>query len=96
MSWRILSDTPLGEVQLAEPIGNRLVVVVKAYTDDEDEFVVFVLDGRGIVRQFSVPSSQWAAGAALARFRLVGSWLYRIGSDAHGAFVDRYDLGLAR
>jgi hypothetical protein len=95
-SWRILSDTPLGEVQLAEPIGDGMVVVVKAYTDDEDEFVVLVVDGRGVVRQFSAPSSQWATGAALARFRLVGSSLYRLGSDADGAFVDRYDLGVAR
>jgi hypothetical protein len=95
-AWRILSDTPLGEVQLAQPSGNRLVVVVKAYTDTEDEFVVLIVDGRGLVRQFSVPSSQWADSAALARFRLVGSSLYRLGSNADGAFVDRYDVEVAR
>jgi hypothetical protein len=95
-AWRILSDTPLGEVQLAQPAGNRLVVAVKAYTDSADEFVVLILDGRGAARQLSVPSSQWAASAALARFRLVGSSLYRLGSTADGAFVDRYDLEVAR
>jgi hypothetical protein len=93
-AWRILSDTPLGEVQLAQPSGNRLVVVVKTYTDTADEFVVLILDGRGVARQFSVPSSQWAASAALARFRLVGPSLYRLGSTADGAFVDRYELGV--
>jgi hypothetical protein len=95
-AWRILSDTPLGEVQLAQPTGNRLVVVVKTYTDSADEFVVLILDGHGATRQFSVPSSQWAASAALARFRLVGSSLYQLGSTAVGAFVDRYDLGVTR
>src|SRR6202023_2181956 len=43
-SWRITSATPLGEVQLAEPHGNRLVVVTKTYTDDRSEYVVLVLD----------------------------------------------------
>ncbi len=94
--WRILSDTPLGEVQLAEPIGNRLAVVVKAYTDTADEFVVLILDGRGLVRQFSVRSSEWAASAPLARFRLVGRALYQLGSTPDGAFVDRYDLEVTR
>jgi hypothetical protein len=94
--WRIRSETPLGEVQLAEPAGSRLVVVVKAYTDAYDEFLVLVLDGHGVARQFSVRSAQWAASAALARFRLVGSSLYQLGSIADGAFVDRYDLGVAR
>jgi hypothetical protein len=96
IAWRILSDTPLGEVQLAQPAGNRLVVVVKAYTDAADEFVVLILDGRGLVRQFSLTSAEWAASAPLARFRLVGSSLYQLGSTPDGAFVDRYDLGVAR
>jgi hypothetical protein len=94
--WRILSETPLGEVQLAEPIGGRLAVVVKAYTDAEDEFVVLILDGHGLVRQFSVRSSEWAASAPLARFRLAGRALYQLGSTPAGAFVDRYDLEVAR
>ena len=33
-SWRMTSDTPLAEVQLAEPLGARLVLVVRVYTDD--------------------------------------------------------------
>jgi len=95
-SWRVLSATPLGEVQLADATGDRVVLVVKAYTDTQDEFVVLVLDGRRLVQRFSVPSDQWAEAAPLAHFRLVGSSLYKLGSTPAGAFVDRYDLGGAR
>jgi hypothetical protein len=94
--WRILSDTPLGEVQLAEQVGGRMVVVVKTYTDAADEFVVLVLDGRGLVRQLALRSSEWAASAPLARFRLTGRSLYQLGSTPSGAFVDRYDLVVTR
>jgi hypothetical protein len=95
-SWRVVSATPLGEVQLAQPTGNRVVLVVKAYTDTQDEFQVLVLDGRGLRRQFSVASDQWADAAPLAHFRLAGSSLYKLGSSPAGAFVDRYDLGSGR
>jgi hypothetical protein len=95
-SWRVVSDTPLGEVQLAEQPGNRLVLVVKAYTDTQDEFEVLVLDRGGIVSRFSVPSDQWAEAAPLAYFRFTGRSLYKLGTDVSGAFVDRYDLEGAR
>ena len=91
-SWRIVSTTPLGEVQLAEQRGNRVALVVKAYTETHDEFQVLVLDGRGAVEQFSVPSDQWADAAPLTYFRLAGGSLYKLGSAPAGAFVDRYDL----
>jgi hypothetical protein len=95
-AWRILSDTPLGEVQLAQTMGSRVVAVVKAFDDDQDEFVVLILEGRGLVRQFAVRSAEWAAGAPLARFRLGGSLLYQLGSRPEGAFVDRFDLEVLR
>jgi hypothetical protein len=95
-SWRIVSDTPLGEVQLAEQSGDRLVLVVKAYTETQDEFEVVVLDGRGTVQQFAVPSDQWADAAPLAYFRLAGRSLYKLGTDPGEAFVDRYELERAR
>jgi hypothetical protein len=95
-AWRIVSETPLGEVQLTQPIGNRLAVVVKAFTDTADEFVVLLLDGRGVVKEFAVASAEWAASAPLARFRLVGSSLYQLGSTPDGAFVDRYDMEVTR
>ena len=95
-SWRITSETPLGEVQLSEAYGSRVVVVTKAYTDERDEFVVLVLDSGGPAQEFSVAPEEWAETAPLARFRLVGSSLYRLGSTPAGAFVDRFDLEVPR
>ena len=95
-AWRITSATALGDVQLAEPLVDRLVVVVKTYTDDQDEFLVLVLGGSSLVQQFSVEPSEWAESAPLARFRLAGSSLYQLGSTPAGAFVDRFDLEVSR
>jgi hypothetical protein len=91
-SWRITSATPLGEVQLAEPVGNGVVVVTHAYTDDRDEFVVLVLGDRGLRERFSVASGSWTETAPLARFRLAQSSLYRLRTTPAGVFVDRFDL----
>jgi hypothetical protein len=91
-SWRVTSETPLAEVQLAEPIGRRFVVVVRLYTDSASEFVVLVLDRHGVVRTFSTPTDEWAEATPLGRFRIAGNRLYRLGSDAKGAFVTAYDL----
>jgi hypothetical protein len=91
-SWSIRSDTPLGEVQLAEPLGARLVVVVRVYDDDRDEFAVLLLDHNGLASKASLASADWAETAPLGRFRLVGRALYQLGSTAAGIFVDRYDL----
>ena len=95
-AWRIVSATPLGEVQLAEPLGNRVVAVVRPYTDSQDEFLVLVLGDRGIERSFSVDSADWAETAPLARFRLAGSSLYQLGSTPSGMHVDRFDLEVNR
>jgi hypothetical protein len=91
-SWRITSVTPLGEVQLAEPIGSRVVVVTHAYTDDRDEFVVLVLGDGGATQRFSVASDSWTETAPLGRFRLSHGALYRLRTTPAGAFVDRFDL----
>lgn len=95
-SWRITSATPLGEVQLAEPYGRRLVVVTKTYTDDKAEYQVLVLDRSGVAASFAVDSLEWAESAPLARFRLAGSSLYRLGSTRAGLSVDRFDVEVSR
>ncbi len=95
-SWLLRSRTPLGEVQLAEPLGQRIVLVVRTYTDDEAEFDVLVLDERGLVRRFAVTAAEWAETAPLGRFVLRGWSLYRLGSTAQGPFVDRFDLEVPR
>ena len=91
-SWRVTSDTALAEVQLAEPMGRQLVLVVRVFTDGEDEFEALVLDDEGIIARFSVDDADWAEAAPLGRFRLVGHSLYQLGSTPAGAFVDRFDL----
>jgi hypothetical protein len=91
-AWRITSTTPLGEVQLAEPMGQRLVLVVRAYSDTADEFVVLILDRKGVVKSFSVDAVDWAESAPLGRFRLVNGSLFQLGSTPSDAFVDRFDL----
>lgn len=91
-SWRVSSGTSLAEVQLAEPLGQRLVLVVRGYADGFDEFAVLVLGRRGLEQRFSIASADWAETAPLGRFRLVGGSLYRLGSSPTGAFVDRFDL----
>jgi hypothetical protein len=95
-AWRIVSATPLGEIQLAEPLGSRVVVVIRPYTETQDEFLVLVLGDRGLERSFSVDSADWAETAPLARFRLAGSSLYQLGSTPSGMHVDRFDLEVNR
>lgn len=91
-AWRVASRTPLAEVQLAEPWGQRIVVVVRMYEDATDEFVVLVLDRHGLIERFALDSVDWAEASALSRFRLVGRSLYRLGSSPSGVFIDRFDL----
>jgi hypothetical protein len=95
-SWRITSETPLGEVQLAEAVGARIVVVSKTYTDERAEYLVLLLDRSGLTQRFSVEPAEWAESAPLARFRLAGSALYQLGSTPTGVFVDRFDLEVTR
>jgi hypothetical protein len=91
-SWRVTSEAVLGEVQLAEPIGRRLLLVVRVYSESQSEFVALVLGRQGLDERFAVDAVDWAETAPLARFRLVGQSLYRLGSNPTGAFVDRFDL----
>jgi hypothetical protein len=91
-TWRVTSETALAEVQLAEPYGTGVLLVVRVYTDDRDEFVVLTLGQNGVVNRFSLSSSDWAETAPLSRFRLMGSSLYQLGSTPAGLFVDRFDL----
>jgi hypothetical protein len=91
-SWRLTSETRLAEVQLAEPLGQLLALVVRVYDEDRDEFAVLILGRSGLVDRFALDAADWAETAPLGRFRLVGRSLYRLGSSPAGAFVDRFDL----
>lgn len=92
-AWWLTSETPLAEVQLAEPFGKRMLLVVRAYEEAlGDAFLVLLLDRDGLVHRFAVDSMDWAETAPLGRFKLVGRSLYRLGSNQERAFVDRFDL----
>jgi hypothetical protein len=91
-AWRVTSETPLAEVQLAETRGSRLVVVLRVYAEPSAEFVVLVLDRSGLRQHFAIETVDWAESAPLGRFKLVGPSLYRLGSTPAAAFVDRFDL----
>jgi hypothetical protein len=95
-SWRIRSETPLAEVQLAEPTPRGLLLVLRIYTDVRDEFVALLLGPEGILERVAVDSAAWAETAPLARFRFTGTSLYRLGSTRAGLFVDRFDLEVRR
>lgn len=91
-SWRVTSETSVGEVQLAEPLGSGLLLIARLYTDTSDEFVALVLGQNGLIHRTSLDSADWAETAPLSRFRLEGSSLYQLGSTATELFVDRFDL----
>jgi hypothetical protein len=95
-AWRVTSETPLGEVQLAERRGDDIVVVTRAYTDERDEFVVLVLSRGGLAATFSAASESWTETAPLARFRLARGSLYHLHTTQAGAVVDRFDLEVPR
>lgn len=91
-AWRVQSETPVAEVQLAEPYADGVLLVVRTYTDARDEFEVARLGARGLVSAFAVAPDDWAETMPLSRFRLSGSSLYQLGSTPSGVHVDRFDL----
>lgn len=95
-AWRVTSATPLGEIQLAEPLGDGLLVVVRVWTDDRAEFVALRLTPTGLLASFSIDSVEWAESAALARFRLHGTTLYQLRSGIEGADIVSFELGGAK
>jgi hypothetical protein len=91
-SWRVASATPLGEVQLAEPYGGGLLVVVRVHSASRAEWQVLELAPDGLARSFSVSTAEWAAAATGSRFRLHGRALYALRSEQTGVSIVRYGL----
>ncbi len=94
--WRVSSTSNLGEIQLAEPFGDGMLVVLRIWTETKAEFVVLVLSPSGLAGSFAIDASQWAESAALGRFRLRGKTLYQLRSTSAGAEIVTFDLGGAR
>ena|SRR6266545_2369177 len=92
-SWLVKSATSLGEVQLAEPYGDGLLVVLRIWTEDQAEFQVLRLLPSGLGEGFSVDRAEWAESASLSRFRLHGDTLYQLRSNPAGIEVAAYKIG---
>jgi hypothetical protein len=95
-AWRVASGTSLGEIQLAEPYRDGLLVVLRLWTSQRAEFVALVLSPTGLASSFAVDAAEWAESAALGRFKLDGGRLYQLRSTPAGAEVVTFDLGGAR
>jgi hypothetical protein len=95
-AWRVSSPSNLGEIQLAEPFGNGMLVVLRVWTETKAEFVALALSPNGLADSFAIDSSQWAESAALGRFRLESGTLYQLRSTSAGAEIVTFDLGGAK
>jgi hypothetical protein len=95
-AWAVRSRTRLGEVQLAEPYGDGLLVVVRVWTERKAEFRVLLLSGEGLVGSFAVDRAEWAESASLSRFRLQGTTLYQLRSTPSGTAIATFEIGGTR
>jgi hypothetical protein len=95
-AWLVRSTTTLGEVQLAEPYGEGLLVVVRLWDEDDAQFRVLQLTPDGLADSFSVERAEWAETASLSRFRLQGSTLYQLRSDPSGVEIATFEIGGSR
>jgi hypothetical protein len=92
-AWLLRSSTTLGEVQLAEPYGDGLLVAVRLWDEGHAQFRVLRLAPDGLAASFSVERAEWAETASLSRFRLHGSTLYQLRSDPFGAEIATFEIG---
>jgi hypothetical protein len=95
-SWLLTSSTSLGEVQLAEPYRDGLLVVLRLWTETQAEFSVLRLAPDRLAESFSVARAEWAESAPLSRFRLHGDTLYQLRSDSSGVELAAFEIGGTR
>jgi hypothetical protein len=95
-SWLVRSSTSLGEVQLTEPYGDGLLVVVRLWNEKQAEFRVLRLAPDGLAGTFAVDRAEWAETASLSRFRLHGSTLYQLRSAPSGVEIAAFEIGGTR
>jgi hypothetical protein len=95
-SWVVRSSTTLGEVQLAEPYGEGMLVVLRLWTETQAEFRVLRLTPDGLAGSFAVDGAEWAETASLSRFRLHGSTLYQLRSTPSGVEIAAFEIGGTR
>lgn len=94
-AWRVRrpEDVRFAEVQLAELVGEDLLLVVKVWSQTEEAFrIIKVTPGGDLALDFSAPSGLWAEGTPLGRFRFAGESLYQLRTWDWGAEVARFDI----
>lgn len=92
-SWLVRSSTDLGEVQLAEPYADGLLVVVRLWNEKQAVFRVLQLTPDGVAKSFAVDRAEWAETASLSRFRLHGRTLYQLRSALSGVEIAAFEIG---
>ncbi|MGH3084176.1 MAG: hypothetical protein ACRDNP_08985 [Gaiellaceae bacterium] len=92
-AWLLRGSESLGEVQLAEPYGDGLLVVVRLWSEKRAEFRVLQLAPNGLVESFVVDRAEWAESASLSRFRLRASTLYQLRSAPRGVEIAAFQIG---
>jgi hypothetical protein len=92
-AWIVRAPTNVGEVQLAEPYRNGLLVVLRVWNEKHAEFRVLRLAPRGLASSFAVDRAEWAETASLSRFRLHGDTLYQLRSSPTGVVIARFEIG---
>ena len=92
-SWLVRSSTNLGEVQLAEPYGDGLLVVLRLWSEKQADFRVLKLGRGGLAGSFAVDRAEWAETASLSRFRLHGTTLYQLRSAPSGVEIAAFEIG---
>ena len=89
--WRVPVERVFSEIDYLRTVGDILPGSVPRVIGQDDATKSFVMEFFG--PEFRSWKTQLLAGEVDARTaRLVGDVLYRLGSDASGAFVTRYDL----
>jgi hypothetical protein len=94
--WLVRSSTSLGEVQLAEPYGDGVLVVVRLWNENQAQFRVLRLAPGGLAGSFAVERAEWAETASLSRFRLHGGTLYQLRSAPSGVEIAAFEIGGTR
>jgi hypothetical protein len=92
-AWLLHGESSFGEVQLAEPYGDGMLVVVRLWNEKHAEFRVLRLGAEGLLQSFDVAPAEWAESASLSRFRLHGSTLYQLRSGPSGMEIATFEIG---
>jgi hypothetical protein len=106
-AWRVLNHIPgarFGEVQVADLVGDDLLLVVRVWTENQEpsekhtkssraDFRVLRISGSSVVSDFAVSTYDWALMSPVSRFRLTKSGLYQMQTDPDGLRVVRFNIG---